>query len=139
MCKQISFEKLNIGWNADPNTPELTVMVDGADVMIEFYLNAFVYKAFSEGDKASITFHNCYLYRCGSPNDEGFFIYNESRYKKYGIGWGEFYLVHKSDWRENFPDPIQVGVLHDDLQHYLLYFRDETFECIASSYSIKLC
>lgn len=139
MGNQISFEKINIGWNADPNAPELNVTVNGADVMIEFYLNAFVYKAFSEGNKASITFHNCYLYRCGSPNDEGFFIHNESRYKKYGIDWGEFYLVHKSDWQENFPDPIQVGVFHDDLQHYLFYFRDETFECIASSYSIKFC
>lgn len=137
MSVQISFEQLNIGWNADPNAPEPDITVHGTDVMLEFYLNAFAYEGFSEGDKAKITFHDCYLYRDGSPNDEGFYLYNQSRYKKYGIEWGEFYLVHHSDWRENFPDPIRVGTFHDHLQHYLFYFREQTVECIASSFRME--
>lgn len=139
MDKHISFEQLNLDWNAEPNAPELNVQVKNSDVVIEFYLNAFIFDDFSEDDKARITFHNCFQYRVGSPNDEGFFSYGQSRYKKYGVKWGEFYLVHNSDWKENFPDSIKVGTIHDNLNHYLFYFRDETFECIADSYDIEFC
>ncbi len=139
MNDDITFEQLNMGWNAEPNAPELSVTVNGADVVIEFYLNAFAYEGFSEGDKAKITFYNCFQYRKGSPNDEGFFCHGQSRYKKYGVKWGEFYLIHNSDWKENFPDPIKVGATNEKLQHYLFYFKDETFECIASSYTIEFC
>ncbi len=139
MTNQIQFEQLNIGWNAEPNAPELSISVEGTDVVIMFYLNAFAYEGYSEGDKAKITFHNCYIYRNGAPNDEGFYIYNQSRYKQYGVKWGEFYLVHNSDWQENFPNPIKVGISDEALQHYLFYFKDETFECVASSYSIEFC
>lgn len=137
MSNQIIFEQLNIGWNAEPNAPELNISVNGTDVVIEFYLNTFEYEGFSEEDKAKITFHNCYQYRDGEPNDEGFYCYNQSRYKKYGVKWGEFYLVHCSDWRENFPDSIKIGEERENLQHYLFYFKDETFECVASSYEIE--
>lgn len=134
---EITFEHLNVGWNADPNAPDLNITVNDSDVIIEFYLDAFTYERFSEGDKAKITFCNCFHYRHGIPNDEGFFCYGQSRYKKYGVKWGEFYLVHNSDWKQNFPDPIRVGTIDDRQQHYLFYFRDETFECIASSYTIE--
>lgn len=137
MSNQIVFEQLNIGWNAEPNAPELNISVNDTDVIIEFYLNTFTNNGFSKEDKARITFHNCYQYRDGAPNDEGFYCYNQSRYKKYGVKWGEFYLVHHSDWIENFPSSIKIGTVHDNLQHYLFYFRDETFECIASSYDIE--
>lgn len=139
MSEQIIFEQLNIGWNAEPNAPELNISVNDTDVIIDFYLNGFAYESFSEGDKAKIIFHNCYQYRNGAPNDEGFYCYNQSRYKKYGVKWGEFYLVHNSDWRNSFPDSIKMGPVRDNLQHYLFYFRDETFECIASSYDIEFC
>ena len=139
MTNRIQFEQLNIGWNAEPNAPELSISVECDAVIIMFYLNAFAYEGYSEGDKVKITFHNAYQYRVGAPNDEGFYIYNQSRYKKYGVKWGEFYLVHNSDWQENFPEPIKVGIPNDNLKHYLFYFKDEAFECIASSYSIEFC
>jgi len=133
---QLSFEQLNIGWNAAPNDPALKVAVKGADVVIKFYLNAFAYEGFSEDDTAQITFRNCCQYRLGAPNDEGFYIYGQSRFKKYGVEWGEFYLVRGSDWQENFPNPVKLGEPNGNHNHYLFYFKDETFECIASSYEI---
>lgn len=139
MSSEITFEQLNIGWNAEPNSPEVQIEVIDSDVVIRFYLNAFMYENFSEGDKAILVFHNCLQYRVGSPNDEGFFCYGQSRYKKYGIKWGEFYLIHNSDWEIAFPDPIRVGDVEGEKKHYLFYFRDETFECIASDYSIEFC
>ena len=133
----ITFERLNLDWNAEPNDPEVKIDVCGNDVIVEFYLNSFWYQQFSEDDRAKITFHNCYQYRYGSPNDEGFYSYNQSRFKKLGVKWGEFYLVHNSDWKDAFPEPIIVGGYADTVNHYLFYFRDATFECIAESYDIE--
>jgi len=137
LTERIIFEQLNVGWNAEPNAPEVSIIIDGDNVIIEFFLNTFECEEIYKGNKAKITFHNCYQYRDGVPNDEGFYCYGQSRYKKYGVKWGEFYLVRNSDWKENFPDSIRVSSADDNLQHYLFYFKDETFECIASSYSIE--
>lgn len=113
MNNQILFEQLNLGWNAEPNAPELDVWVNDNDVIIKFFLDSFIFNDFSEGDKARITFHNCLKYRIGSPNDEGFFIYKQSRYKKYGVKWGEFYLIHNSDWKDNFPDSYDIEFVRE--------------------------
>ena len=137
MENHIEFEHLNMDWNAEPNAPEVEVKVVGCDVIIEFYLNAFLYKQFSEGDKAQITFHECLQYRIGPPNEDGFYIYGKSRFKQYGVTWGEFYLVHNSNWKKDFQNPIIVSNTDIERQHYLFYFSDETFECIANSFSIK--
>lgn len=102
------FEQLNIGWNAEPNAPEVDIKVHGDDVEVSFYLNHFLFPAFKEGDSARLHFSKVCQYRLGSPNDEGFYPYNQSRFKQYGVKWGEFYLVHDSDWQQTFPNPISV-------------------------------
>jgi hypothetical protein len=35
-------------------------------------------------------------------------------------------------------DWIEVGVISDSLRHFLFYFRDETFECDASDWSLEV-
>lgn len=137
MREQIRFEQLNSGWNADPNAPELQVTVCGTDVRISFYLNAFQFEQFTEGEKARITFYRCRQYRNGPPNEEGFYVHGQSRFQKYGVKWGEFYLVHNSDWEHDFPDPVPVGETSGPMKHYLFYLKDETFECIAEGYRIE--
>lgn len=137
MSYEIKFEQLNVGWNAEPNSPELKIEVVNNDVVIEFYLNTFMFESFLEGNKGRLVFHNCLQYRIGLPNDEGFFCYGQSRFKKYGVQWGEFYLVHNSNWEIEFPNPIKVGNTDTKMNHYLFYFKDETFECIASDYSVE--
>lgn len=134
----MEFEQLNKDWNAEPNAPEVEITVTGNDVVVEFYLNAFQFEAFNEGDKAVLTFRDCLQYRYGSPNDEGFYTFDQSRYKAFGVKWGEFYLVHDSDWKDNFPEPVAVSNQPtDELNHYLFYFRDGAFECIAKDYELK--
>ena len=81
----MEFEQLNKDWNAEPNAPEVEITVTGNDVVVEFYLNAFQFEAFNEGDKVVLTFRDCLQYRYGSPNDEGF--YDHSRYKAFGVKW----------------------------------------------------
>ena len=138
MKTKIKFEQLNHNWNADPNVPEVNIAVLKNDVVVEFFLNAFQYNNFCEGDRARLTFHDCLQYRCGEPNDEDFYL-GHSRYKSSGVKWGEFYLVHNSNWKKDFPTSIFVSDQpHDKLKNYLFYFKDETFECIAKSYDLQI-
>lgn len=114
-------------------------MVHAADVIVRFRLNPFQCKEFSDGDEGLLTFRNCCQYRFGAPNDEGFYQYGQSRFKRYGIPWGEFYLLEDSGWEKEFPDLVQAGGQPTkNSRHYLFYFRDDTFECIAESYDFKM-
>ena len=135
----MKFLRLNENWNAEPNTPDPFIKIIGSDIKLSFYLNAFEHEQFNEGDIGILEFHNCVQYRIGAPNDEGFYIYGQSRYKQYGVEWGHFYLVQNSDWKTNFPEAIIVNkIVNQNLNHYLFYFRDETFESIAESYSFHV-
>ena len=131
---------MNDTWNAEPNMPNPCIEIIGADIKLSFLLNAFQYTQFSEGDIGIIRFHKCFQYRMGMPNDEGFHIYGQSRYKKYAVEWGHFYLVKDSDWEVNFPEAkiINSYISIENLRHYLFYFRDETFEVVAENYSFQV-
>ena len=136
----MEFIQLNHGWNADPNSPDVKLEVFGSEIILSFYMNTFQYENFNVDDIGMLVFHNCLQYRLGSPNDEGFFVYDQDRYKPYGIKWGEFYLIKDSDWQINFPDSQILSEVQntDKANHYLFYFRDETFECIAESYDFSV-
>ena len=136
----MNFIKLNENWNAEPNAPRPSIKISGVNIKLSFYLNCFCYEQFNEGDMGILNFVNCLKYRMGTPNDEGFFIYGQSRYKQYGVEWGHFYLVEDSDWHSNFPDGIIIddSIPADKLNHYLFYFKDETFEAIAESCSFRI-
>jgi len=66
-------------WNAEPNSPDVRLFVEGNNVTLEFYLNYFVYERFREGDKARLTFTNCHKYSFNTMNDEGYY-YGQYRY-----------------------------------------------------------
>jgi hypothetical protein len=137
---EMEFIQLNQGWNAEPNAPNPQITVEGSDIKLSFSMNPFIFKDFDEDDIGVIRFKNCYQYRMGSPNEDDFYVYGKSRYKQYGVKWGEFYRVKNSDWQTNFPDSKTLNIFldKDSLNHYLFYFRDETFECIAESYSFMV-
>lgn len=134
----VTFTQLNHGWNADPNSPEPKVRVVDGDVVLIFFVNAFQFPDFSEGTEAIIRFKTCQRYRIGLPNDEGWSM-GHCRFSKLAPAWGEFYelagdpdlLLAPNDWSI-------VQATGDMMRHYLFYFRDETFECIAQSWKITL-
>ncbi len=135
-----TFVQLNRGWNADPNAPEPSLSVDGRDLLVEFCVNAFQYPELAEGSKATIRFYRCERYRMGPTNDEGWHM-GKCRFSKLAPAWGEFYKVSgdsqilraPADWTVNstIEDPGALG-------HYLFYFKDETFECVASDWAVQL-
>jgi hypothetical protein len=134
----MEFTKLNIDWNAEPNVPEEKITVIGDTVIVEFYLNYFVYNRFAEDDKGKLTFTGCHKYSTKGTNDEGYYM-GQHRYKYEDLPWGEFYKL-ETDWSIDFAaDPVILSDPNNKerLNHYLFFFRDSTFECVAADYKIE--
>ncbi len=132
----MKYEKLNINWNADPNSPMPKISRIDDGISIKFYLNSFIYEHIGKEDKGLIKFYNVYKYRLGTTNDEGYF-YGQFRYKNDQLPWGEFYQLEDSDWLKDFPDDeiiLNDTIDHKELRHFIFFFKDETFECIASDF-----
>lgn len=135
-----TFVRINHGWNADPNSPEPQVTVVDGDVVVTFFVNAFQFPEFTEGTKATIRFKSCQRYRIGPTNDEGWYM-GKCRFNKLAPQWGEFYqlagdpalLLAPNDW-----SVVQPETGCASLEHYLFYFKDETFECVARSWEVEL-
>ena len=135
---ETSFTRLNDGWNAEPNVPIPRVSVDGNDVVVTFILNFHRYKRFLEGQQAFLRFHECWRYRLGATNDEGW-DRGQCRFSRMAPEWGEFYEVSGDLRLEATTEPWRDGPATSahPSKHFLFYFRDETFECDAASWSVE--
>lgn len=128
--------KLNVTFDAEPNGPEPRVSVEGDIATVRFFLNPYIWDDVEDGDEGELVFAGVVMYRLGATNDEGFYR-GQCRFSKTGISWGDFYELFDSQWETNFPrDRVIVSTPKEpsQLHHYLYYFRDHTFECIAHSW-----
>jgi hypothetical protein len=133
-----TFLKLNEGWNADPNAPCPEVHVEGDVVFLRFFVNYFTYPAFSKDDVGVLRFDDCWRYRMGSVNDEGWYR-GQCRFSRLAPDWGEFYQVQGDLLLDRVPkDWTVLSTPESSSKHFLFYLRDETFECDASDWSFSL-
>ena len=126
-----SFAKLNDGWNAEPNAPHPRISIAGSDLLLHFFVDPHQYKQFAEDDRGAIRFFACSRFRLGPTNDEGWYR-GQCRYGKAAPKWGEFYEVSRADIQ--FSDWQTATATASASRHFLFYFRDETFECIAADW-----
>jgi hypothetical protein len=136
MSKDISFTQLNHGWNAEPNAPDPRTEVCGIDLLLSFLLNPFKFKRFKEEDRGIIRFVRCARYRLGSTNDEGWYL-GQCRYSTLAPSWGEFYEISGVDTVRDQPTDWLIIADSARTRHFLFYFRDSTFECIADGWQIE--
>ena len=130
------FTQLNAGWNAEPNAPNPEVAIDGTTLTLSFRANPFLYPEFVSGQLLRLQFDNVWRYDFGGVNDEGWYM-GQCRFSKLAPSWGEFYDVSgdllldqfDAEWQMLTNDPAP------NLNHYLFYFRDESFECDATSWT----
>ncbi len=133
-----TFEQLNFGWNAEPNAPEPRAEVVGSGVWLHFLLNPYQFDAFEEGQSATLRFSNCWRYRLGATNDEGWYL-GQCRFSKLAPSWGEFYEVRGDLQIAAAPnDWLLIAREPPESRHFLFYLRDGTFECDASDWSVEL-
>jgi hypothetical protein len=104
---ELSFIKLNEGWNAEPNAPHPKITVLGTDILLEFFLNSFRFPQFGPDDRGIIRFSACSRYRLGATNDEGWYL-GQCRYSSIAPAWGEFYEISGTDIRSDEPVDWQV-------------------------------
>ena len=128
----VRFTHLNVGWNAEPNVPEPGVKLLGARLELEFYLNFYAYDA-ADWEQGVLTFDGCSAWRLGATNDHGWDL-GQCRYSKLAPAWGEFYeLIGEDPLRDSVGDWRSLP--GTGTRHFLFYFRDETFECVADSWT----
>ena len=133
----LSFNRLNDGWNAEPNAPYPRVIASGTDILVEFFLNPFQFRQFGPDDQGIIRFLDCSRFRLGATNDQGWYL-GQCRYSKIAPAWGEFYEISGTDSRLDEPDDWKtVNEASSASRHFLFYFRDDTFECIASDWRFE--
>ncbi|TWR27860.1 hypothetical protein FPZ42_01210 [Mucilaginibacter achroorhodeus] len=134
----MKYTELNVNWDADPNAPEERIFINGDTVLIEFYLNYFIYTQFNEGDWGRLIFTGCHKYSTHGTNDEGYYM-GQHRYKYTELPWGGFYELD-TDWTIDFaPKAIILSPIdsHKPLNHYIFFFKDNSFECVAADFEIE--
>lgn len=132
----MNYIKLNNNWGAEPNVPEVQLKIEGNTIFLEFFLN---YEHTEEDDKGVLKFRNCHKYSFNSMNDEGYYL-GQYRYKYTELPWGEFYKI-ETNWESDFPESsIELKELlnKDSLSHFIFFFRDNTFECVAENYEFSI-
>ena len=127
--------QINESWNAEPNAPEPVVRPEGEDVVLEFYLNPFIYPNFKEDEKGFLRFRSASKYRLGPTNDEGWYR-GQCRYGKVAPAWGQFYELQGCDSLIDLPNDWHTVTTADpgSQRHFLFYFRDHTFEALADAW-----
>ncbi len=129
---QTDFSKLNQGWDAQPGVPLPEIHLDESGLTLTFFLNSIPQETRREFDRGELHFPNCWRYRLGPPDDEGWWK-GQCRFRCRAQDHGHFYEV-TGDLRN---DEVQDWVLLksrplDEGNHYLFYFKDETFKCACA-------
>ena len=130
----MNYTQLNEHWNADPNAPEVQLKLHEDAVILQFYLNSFIFD-FDDAEQGRLIFKNCHKYSLNSMNDEGYYM-GQYRYKCDELPWGEFYRL-ETNGENDFPKKavvLNVNPNKRDLKHYIFFLKDNTFEAVAEDY-----
>ncbi len=107
--------------------------------MLNFDMNCFRYPEFAPEDWGQIVFTDCWRYRLGATNDEGWYR-GQCRFSHRAPEWGKFFEI-EGDLLLNDPSITWNEIAtHPPLgsRHFLFYFRDQTFECDASNWTLTV-
>jgi len=133
-----TFKQLNFDWNAEPNAPDPQVEWQGSSLRLRFLLNAFQFPTLDVDDSGEIVFEDCSRFRLGNLNDEGWHR-DQGRFDRNGHQWGEFYEVIEGLGSGTSPDDWIVRCPDSPASHhFLFYFRDNDFECVARQWTLSL-
>lgn len=126
------FERLNIGWNADPNAPEPEVTASDSTLIVTFRPNGRQYHDYRNCAAIELRFENCSRYRITDVNDHGWHA-GACRFSKLAPEWGEFYEIFGNTLDDLDPTPW-IEMAGRGTNHFHFYFRDETLEVKARAW-----
>jgi hypothetical protein len=129
--------------------PAPKIICDDNNLTLLFYVDLFDLSKttdkikerdiFNDSGVATLTFKFFRIYKFGVPNDD---LIIAHPYYKLGLKPYSFYLVEDSDWIKDIKriekhHPYFNEKKYNDLNHYIITFKDNTFECIAKGFSIE--
>lgn len=145
----ITLNNINIKYPINMGAPEPIIISAGFNLILIFYVDLFDFPKMTdklrerniENDSgvAIIKFKKRYIHKFGTPNDE---LIIGHPYYKLGLKPYSFFSVNDSDWIKEIK---RIQALHpyfneqifDNLNHFVITFKDNTFECISEDYSIE--
>lgn len=133
----MKYQKLNKNWNAEPLAPELTIAKTENCLELTFSLDSAAYQHIDAGDTGTHAFVDVYAYRLAAA-DEAAYKQGQYRFKNEELPWGPFYELVNSQWKKDFPSDkliVNESAKKDKLRHFIFFFKENVFECLASEYS----
>ncbi|WP_320267352.1 hypothetical protein [Cognatiyoonia sp. IB215446] len=132
----MKFTKLNIGWNAEPNAPLLSVNEGDRCLVARFKPNPFLHPEFEDVLRMEVRFESCSRYRITGLNDEGWYL-GQCRFSKLAPAWGEFYEI-AGDTNDDAEQTPWIAMEGSGSRHFHFYLRDETLEVKAQDWSMRI-
>ena len=130
--------KLNKNWSIEPNAPNPEISLIDAGIELRFALNHLAFEHIDEGEHGKMVFDQVYAYRVDFTDREAY-LRGEYRFKNDEVPWGEFYELRSTRWND-FPEErivLDHEINKNDLRHFIFFFRDQIFECLAVDYRFE--
>jgi hypothetical protein len=124
----------------DIGAPKPYLIANGLHTLLVFYLQDDNLENDGVESVALVQFYGCVSVKLGTPNDEVF--YGHPLHGK-GLEPYTAQIVRNSKWIKELEAINKVHPNYDQglwrsLNHYILWFHDETFECVAESYEVEV-
>jgi hypothetical protein len=127
-----------VKWDSGAPMPHL--VANGYRTFLLFYLKDNDPNGVGPEFIALVQFHSCISAKLGTPNED--VLHSHPLFEK-GLKPYTAQIIRNSKWREELES---INQAHSDynsefwrsLNHYVFWFHDETFECIAKSYEVEL-
>ena len=127
-----------VKWDIGAPMPHL--LANGYRTFLLFYLK----DSYSEGSRtesvALVQFHRCLSAKLGDPNEE---VFHGHPLEGKGLEPYTAQIVRNSKWIHELEAINKVHSPYNpefwrSLNHYILWFHDDTFECVAKSYEVEV-
>jgi len=147
--RDIKLKELDLGFQSSIGAPVPVVLAGEHQVFLLFYLEnrepfwdgTTVHVRDSKKDTGLgiISFNHCISHKLGMPNDEAI---EGHPYEKYGLKPYSNFEVENSDWiaqleKINSVHPYHKKERFERYKHYIFFFHDTNFECIAESFKAE--
>ena len=129
----MKIEKLDLGFKIDVGAPRPVLLVDEHKVYLIFYTQI-------ESKIAVVNFSYYDIFKFGIPSDEDI---PGHPYAKFGVVPYSAYVVNDSEWivdldKMNKENTRYSQVNNERYKHYIFFFHDSCFECVAKEFEAKL-
>jgi len=124
----------------DVGAPMPCLIANGLHTILLFYLQDDDLESDGEESIALVQFYGCVSLKFGSPNDE--VLYGHPLHGR-GLEPYTPQIVKNSKWIKDLEVINKVHPNFDQeswrsFNHYVFWFHDETFECVAKSYEVEV-